>query len=494
MPSVDWRWPKQHRPRWKFRRGQTCGFLVFLLLAFLFLATHPTTRTRVPIFNLPRGPTYFLLRQRIAWLPQHNLNLPPPEGKNGRYVKFSTEVSFLGWNNCLNERLMNAHLAYTSNRAYVFNDYWWANQHYQFPPAPEGGASTPFPALLGGPVVGEAWTPTTGNASAVSPYHQHPRSISKRWWEKVCPPARRRIFNLAVLKHTIPGGGRDAPGPAIFEFWQRLLSDAPESCVEVINDESVPGAEHDDFPQVFDLGFWGSRRLLDLWAEFAASPVSRLLHPSRIVESAIEKNLDAGVFVGAGRGFGGGRPIVSPSKRNPFERMLAVHLRRGDYIEHCAWMCSWGAGHYGWAQLDFLPDVANRRLPASDDPQREEKALKMCLPGAEDLVWRAAEVKREWEASRNEAETLESVYLLTNESGPFLEELVVALYAAGWKTIATTQDLRLNMEQTDVSVAVDMEIARRAAVFVGNGWSSFTSNVIHQRLASGKEPMSVRLL
>ncbi|KAF5327965.1 hypothetical protein D9758_012828 [Tetrapyrgos nigripes] len=34
----------------------------------------------------------------------------------------------------------------------------------------------------------------------------------------------------------------------------------------------------------------------------------------------------------------------------------------------------------------------------------------------------------------------------------------------------------------DVNMAVDMDVARRAAVFVGNGWSSFTSNIVYRRL------------
>lgn len=36
-------------------------------------------------------------------LPQHNTSLPYPEGKTGRYIKFSNQVTRLGWNNALNE-------------------------------------------------------------------------------------------------------------------------------------------------------------------------------------------------------------------------------------------------------------------------------------------------------------------------------------------------------------------------------------------------------
>jgi hypothetical protein len=48
-------------------------------------------------------PNYLALRQWEAALPQHNLSLPFPEGKSGRYVKFSNQIRWLGWNNCFNE-------------------------------------------------------------------------------------------------------------------------------------------------------------------------------------------------------------------------------------------------------------------------------------------------------------------------------------------------------------------------------------------------------
>jgi hypothetical protein len=79
----------------------------------------------------------------------------------------------------------------------------------------------------------------------------------------------------------------------------------------------------------------------------------------------------------------------------------------------------------------------------------------------------------------------------------------------GW-TVAASQHLVLDAEQKDVGMAVDMEIARRAAVFVGNGvslsslpvcrwlltypiqWSTLTSNVVYQRLLDKRDPFSIR--
>ena len=48
-------------------------------------------------------PDHHAIREFERMLPQHNLSLPFPEGKKGRYVKFSNQIRMLGWNNCFNE-------------------------------------------------------------------------------------------------------------------------------------------------------------------------------------------------------------------------------------------------------------------------------------------------------------------------------------------------------------------------------------------------------
>ncbi|KAJ7192905.1 hypothetical protein GGX14DRAFT_537686 [Mycena pura] len=414
------------------------------------------------------GPTYEELLKWEDDLPQHNLDLPFPEGQTGRFVKFSNQANFLGWNNCLNERLMNAHLAYMAKRAYVFSDYWWAPEHYRWP-YPKGGARTPMSAMISGPIVGGAWE--SGDDA--------PRSVSDRWFNVVCPPSERRIIAATDVKPAVGG----APGDVVFAHWQQLLFDAPERCIEV-----VPGSmELDTFPQVFDLGLWGTPRVLALWDLFAPSPTSRLLGPSPIVESALARN--SALFVPRGA-----RAAVGPAARDPYARMLAVHLRRGDYEVHCHNLAAWGAQYYGWAQLPLLPD----KLVLPDGDVREEAMLAHCLPTAAQLAQRVDEVRRDYVhagAGAGEGRALDVLYVLTNEAGPWLDELkrVLRDAGAGWDTIVTTRDLRLDQEQTDVGMAVDMELARRAAVFIGNGWSSYTSAIIHQRLVDGREPISIRL-
>lgn len=65
--------------------------------------------------------------------------------------------------------------------------------------------------------------------------------------------------------------------------------------------------------------------------------------------------------------------------------------------------------------------------------------------------------------------TLDVLYLLTNDESEWLEQLKDTLKKDGWNTIRTSRDITLDQEQTDVNMAVDMDIARRAAVFIGNG-------------------------
>lgn len=52
----------------------------------------------------PTLPTYHTIRQYEKDLPQHNLDLPFPEGRSGRYVRFNIQPRGQGWNNVLNER------------------------------------------------------------------------------------------------------------------------------------------------------------------------------------------------------------------------------------------------------------------------------------------------------------------------------------------------------------------------------------------------------
>ena len=61
------------------------------------------------------------------------------------------------------------------------------------------------------------------------------------------------------------------------------------------------------------------------------------------------------------------------------------------------------------------------------------------------------------------------MYVLSNERAWLLSEFKDALEKDGWSDLVSTVDMQLDAEQYYVSMAVDMAIAERAEVFVGNG-------------------------
>jgi hypothetical protein len=128
---MAWIPPNQHVGGSGTRRRKFIFFAVVAVVLILLLV-HPTIRDTVTVHvdskfipenepdtnndhpskfipeNNPNThndypPSYEQLRKWEKSLPQHNLDLPYPEGKTGRYVKFTVQIQQLGWNNCLNE-------------------------------------------------------------------------------------------------------------------------------------------------------------------------------------------------------------------------------------------------------------------------------------------------------------------------------------------------------------------------------------------------------
>ena len=345
---------------------------------------------------------------------------------------------------------MNNYLAYKTNRAYVFSDFVWKREYY---PWPEEKALTwpprsPLPSLISGPTVGDPW-PANDPA---------PRSISADWFEVVCPPERRKIINTREYKPNL----REAGGREIFETWKKAL-DGPEPCIEI----QSATTEEDQYSQVFDLWTWGYGKLIEIWDEFKASPISQNLGASHIVEKAIRDNEH--VFHATRNEIG----FV-----DPYSRMLAIHLRRGDYKEACKMLSNKNATYYSWNLFDFLPD---KFIPPSggvmekNTPENEALYMEHCLPPDEDILRKIRDSRSDYliaAQKEGRTETVDVLYILTNDDSEWLTEVKKSMKNEGWRVIKTSRDLKLNMEAKEVSMAVDMEIARKASVFIGNGVSA----------------------
>ncbi|KJA26687.1 hypothetical protein HYPSUDRAFT_63904 [Hypholoma sublateritium FD-334 SS-4] len=246
----------------------------------------------------------------------------------------------------------------------------------------------------------------------------------------------------------------------------------------------------------------------------------------------------------------------APGANQTLPGVLALHLRRGDYKRHCTRLKEWGTRYLGAMRLleDKFDEEHGRPRSSEARPagvkeseeEREERRtayyLEHCLPSVEQVVLRLREVREEYEDTLRVARSLEGeanapeskdartprveyalrdVYVLTNGWPSFVTELREALVADGWGRVVGTPDWEsapapvrfavnsdrssdasakeedeedLNSEERGVSAAIDMGIAERAEVFVGNGFSSLSSNVIMLRLAKGLAIHSNRIL
>jgi hypothetical protein len=118
--------------------------------------------------------------------------------------------------------------------------------------------------------------------------------------------------------------------------------------------------------------------------------------------------------------------------------------------------------------------------------------------------------RAEYEAA-HPTRALDILYVLTNADADWVREFTASLVQEdGWGTVVGTPDLSLDEQMIEVGFAVDMEIARRAEVFIGNGvrypvpcsdrrarltnvqWSSFTSNIVHRRLVDKRPSLATR--
>lgn len=123
----------------------------------------------------------------------------------------------------------------------------------------------------------------------------------------------------------------------------------------------------------------------------------------------------------------------------------------------------------GFNQHPSLPDHFDPSSYENDSTLKEEYYLAHCLPTTEQLVARLRTVRREHHTQCGEM--LRRVYVLSNEWAWTLEDLRSALEEDGWEDVVSSVDLQLDAQQYYVGMAVDMAIAEKAEVFVGNGVS-----------------------
>ncbi len=213
--------------------------------------------------------------------------------------------------------------------------------------------------------------------------------------------------------------------------------------------------------------FADAARLVDIWPHFSQSPIVQSFGWSTLTELAFDTNR---ALISPASPFD---PTLSSSsvsglaRYTPIPGLLVLHVRRGDFKGHCHdVLARRSIGYTGFNSFPALPD--HWSLPEGIS-EREKNVLytRHCFPDIDMIVERVEEIRRTGAGSG-----LTNVYIMTNGSPSWISKLKAALRARHpWPHVASSRDLVLTPEQKYVSQALDVLVAQRAQVFVGNGVS-----------------------
>ncbi|KDR77925.1 hypothetical protein GALMADRAFT_118802 [Galerina marginata CBS 339.88] len=468
------------------------------------------------------------------------------------YLRFSDHLWGHGLNNVLQEKLLYALISHHSNRSFVFEDFVWSHLPfpytlYDFSLRP---TRVPMSAFLGGWIVG-------GNKSSNFSVEKQNTGDSLRSAQTPAADlgsdASRSSPYSSHLLALPPPPSATADGVHILQWWVERLSrdDVKAAKCVVVRELERRVWDSDFFGSSRILSLFPLLQDSPVLRKFEWSPlvngvversVSRLFRPSaQVRQPSVPGIPDFSSTFAKGTA---NRIFANDSMPG----VLAVHLRRGDYKRHCVRLSNWGAGYMGWNRLvdgqaedrlDFKAGLtafptydtqeSSHNTSANDQQKKDAYYLAHCLPTIPQIVSRLRQVRATYNpaplpsnsgsTSGKQHHTLSQVYVLTNGWPSFVAELRTALLADGWERVVASVDLEdddvdalipgsqdtklvseqrkaigLSTEEMGVSAAIDMGLAERAEVFVGNGFSSLSANVVMLRMAKGLPIHSNRLL
>ncbi|PFH46474.1 hypothetical protein AMATHDRAFT_43580 [Amanita thiersii Skay4041] len=448
-------------------------FIALVIYVFAF-PTRAKDWTAFPSEAFPTRdgmpPLYKQYREWEAHLPAHNPSLPYPDGKHAKFILFGNHQIGVGWGNVLQEMIMNAYFAYYVKRSFVFYNYTWNMDgpdfsEYNGHPIP---SRIPLSAIISGPIVGGPMGPNDVDV---------PRAISLDYFHQVCP--NPYILRGESVKE---GLGGNPPAKQLVAALLEKIDAIDARCIEIPRGSA----------QIFDYILFGSKGVLDVWPELSKSPIFTHFGWSPLIHSAYNANrhffeLTSPSLSSFYAPVSGHLPkIFSPMNPPsppypPLDGLLVVHIRRGDFDQHCKHFWTYSSEYNGFNSFPELPD---HFIPPSRGatPENEEIYMKHCFPNVTQIVARVEDVRKRV-ASGAEGQGLKKIYIMTNGKRDWLAELKSALEdKGGWEGIETSRNVWLSWEQKPVAQALDMYVAQRAEAFIGNGFSSLTSNIVMLRM------------
>ncbi|KIJ67462.1 hypothetical protein HYDPIDRAFT_127451 [Hydnomerulius pinastri MD-312] len=428
-------------------RGWRAVFLT--LLTIIILEAFPYNRSLIHTLIIEHRypPLYQHFREREDNLPHYAAY---EQSSTIKYLWTPNHPRHVGWGNNMQDYVTSALLAYAANRSFVFDDYAWeptGSQYSYF-----GGklipSRIPLSAILEGPIVG----------GELSEGDSAPRAVSEAFFHRICP-------NPTIVFPSDVNYDGDATVETIIHNWVEYLNSIEDPCVQFSNEEW----------QVLGVGWYSDKnRMLHGWPRFAKSPLLAQWGWSPLVREAFLKNLLL-LFPSTMKSVAEGSlpDILSDTYTQPIPGLLVMHVRRGDFVDHCRHL---NKVHYDWHAFNSFPEFLDK-IDASADL---ETNTPHCYPTITQMVEKVNQVKAE------STVPLTDIYIMTNGAPSWVEDLKRALHEAGeWEHIGSSRELALSWEQKFIVQALDMFVAQRAQVIIGNGWSSLTSNIVMLRMARG---------
>ncbi|KAH9947083.1 hypothetical protein B0H21DRAFT_740270 [Amylocystis lapponica] len=379
----------------------------------------------------PPPPLYEKYHKYELQLPQHNPHLPYPEGREGKYLYIENHAHASGWNNVMQETMLNTFLSHIAGRTFVFYNYTWNpdGSMYSLYNGKYIPSKIPMTALLSGPIAGQPFLTD----------YRAPRAVGEDFYNEICPESSRP--NKAKVEQYVD---RSASAATMTRQWMELLDNEPR-CVHLTPDTW----------QIFDIWIFGDPgRLLDIWPAYSRSPILTEFRWSSLIEMAFDTNCETISPTQMVEPYLLSIPVnvLSAERYSEIPGLLAMHVRRGDYEEHCRNLADWSAGYTGFNSFPSLPD-------------KLQLLREHCWPTVDQIVQRAEDIRR-----TPAGQGLRHVFIMSNGAKEWMDELKYAFERSGhWTNIANSRDILLTQEQNYVKQAVDMVIGQRAQVFVGNG-------------------------
>ncbi|EIW51761.1 uncharacterized protein TRAVEDRAFT_156917 [Trametes versicolor FP-101664 SS1] len=359
----------------------------------------------------------------------------------------------------MQELILNSYLAYKAGRSFVFANYTWTDDSslYSDVDGKKVTSQIPYSVMIRGPSIGD---PFPEGAHA-------PSAVSREYFEQICPR------KMSISREAVQGSlSEPLNAEAITNAWLARLANVQEPCVQAERDSG----------QLYD--FLDRKAMLDIWSSLSRSPILTHFGWSSLVELAFDTNRDFFSSPTVLEPYLSGRPYTTNADRySMIPGLMVVHVRRGDYEQRCTDLADWGSTYLAMNSFPDLPDQYSPPLHGeglAEVTRVRELVRSHCYPNVQEIVDRVKLV-RESPA----AQGINRIYVMSDGDPTFLHELALALHHdAPWDSIATSRDVILNVEQRFISQAVDMLVGQRAQVFIGNGFSSVTSNVVTMRLAN----------